>query len=66
MNEHEHNMTPVGLTLAQVQAILQFLARSQIVGSEAAAFMECVMALRMIASPPGASVEPDSGSADQR
>jgi hypothetical protein len=40
------------LSAQQAQAILQFLSRTQINGAEAPAFMECVMVLRMIASPP--------------
>ena len=47
----------------QAQTLLQFLARSQISGAEAPAFMECVMALRLIASPaPAASVEADTAA----
>jgi hypothetical protein len=34
----------------QAQTILRFLGRAQITGAEAPAFMECVMALRAIAS----------------
>lgn len=39
------------MTHEQAKAILQFLSRVQINGAEAPVFMECVMALRLIAAP---------------
>lgn len=52
------------LSSAQANAILQFLARAQIVGADAPTFMECVMALRMIVSPPQ-DVSPDMEQAKE-
>lgn len=46
------------LSAAQAQAILKFLSSAQLNGVEAPAFMECVMALRMIASTPPEPVSP--------
>jgi hypothetical protein len=47
------------LSAPQAQAILQFMSRSQISGAEAPAFMECVIALQMIASlPPAPAPKP--------
>lgn len=37
------------LTTAQAQALLKFLLNTQIIGSDAPQFMECVFALQMIA-----------------
>jgi hypothetical protein len=56
------------ITVQQAQAILQFLSRTQINGAEAPAFMECVMALRMIAASHGAHEEterPRASSSEQ-
>ncbi len=46
------------LNVEQAHAIMTFMQRAQIMGSEAPAFMQCMFALKMIAEPPTAQPMP--------